>query len=138
METGFLDVCNTVLKFKDFKDALVRRTVINLIPELAKYNPGDFINYYLHRAMVHLLGLVQIDRERPTATKEMERSLAFMAIGKVALVVKQGMDFFLDDIMFAIKDGLHAKRYCCLRSILFCITLITKLTRRVFLLASLK
>ncbi|KAG0356937.1 phosphatidylinositol kinase- protein kinase tor1 [Podila minutissima] len=109
METGFLDVCNTVLKFKDFKDALVRRTVINLIPELAKYNPGDFINYYLHRAMVHLLGLVQIDRERPTATKEMERSLAFMAIGKVALVVKQGMDFFLDDIMFAIKDGLHAK-----------------------------
>ncbi|KAF9295116.1 phosphatidylinositol kinase- protein kinase tor1, partial [Mortierella antarctica] len=109
METGFLDVCNTVLKFKDFKDALVRRSVINLIPELAKYNPGDFINYYLHRAMVHLLGLVQIDRERPTATKEMERSLAFMAIGKVALVVKQGMDFFLDDIMFAIKDGLHAK-----------------------------
>ncbi|KAG0095495.1 phosphatidylinositol kinase- protein kinase tor1 [Podila epicladia] len=109
METGFLDVCNTVLKFKDFKDALVRRTVINLIPELAKYNPDDFINYYLHRAMVHLLGLVQIDRERPTVIKDMERSLAFMAIGKVALVVKNGMDFFLDDTMFAIKDGLRAK-----------------------------
>ncbi|KAF9387898.1 phosphatidylinositol kinase- protein kinase tor1 [Podila verticillata] len=109
METGFLDVCNTVLKFKDFKDGLVRRTVINLIPELAKYNPTDFIHYYLHRAMVHLLGLVQIDRERPTATKEMERSLAFLAIGKVALVVKHDMEFFLDDIMFAIKDSLRAK-----------------------------
>lgn len=127
-------MCNTVLKFKDFKDGLVRRTVINLIPELAKYNPNDFIHYYLHRAMVHLLGLVQIDRERPTVTKEMERSLAFLAIGKVSLVVKQDMDFFLDEIMFAIKDGLRAKRYFCSKGkVGDRAFLITMLTRSVYI-----
>ncbi|KAG0343766.1 phosphatidylinositol kinase- protein kinase tor1 [Podila humilis] len=109
MESRFVEVCNTVLKFKDFRDGLVRRTVINMIPELAKYSPDEFIHHYLDRAMVHLLGLVQIDRDRPAITKEQERSLAFIAIGKVALVAKQDMEDYLDDIMLAIKDGLRVR-----------------------------
>lgn len=43
--------------------------------------------------------------------KEKDRSNAFLAIGKVALVAGADMGEFLDDILVCIKDGLRMKRY---------------------------
>ncbi|KAG0200191.1 phosphatidylinositol kinase- protein kinase tor1 [Mortierella sp. GBA30] len=82
--------------------------VINLIPILAEYDPQDFINYYLDHSIAHLLGQVQMDKERKPFN-EMDRSLAFLAIGKLAIVAKQDMANYLDRIMPCIKDGLRAK-----------------------------
>ncbi|KAF9190501.1 phosphatidylinositol kinase- protein kinase tor1 [Haplosporangium sp. Z 767] len=104
----FMDTCETVLRFRNYRDGLVRRTVINLIPILAAYDPSDFTQYYLSRAMAHLLSQVQIDKER-RPMNEMDRSLAFLAIGKLALVEKRDMMRYLSDVMRCIKDYLRAK-----------------------------
>lgn len=60
--------------------------------------------------MTHLLGQVQYDRERK-GVNDTERSVSFLAIGKLAVVAKQDIERYLDDIMQSIKDGLKAKRY---------------------------
>jgi len=60
--------------------------------------------------MTYLLGQVQYDKERK-GVNDTERSVSFLAIGKLAVVAKQDIERYLDDIMQSIKDGLKAKRY---------------------------
>ena len=48
-------VCEEALRFKDHKDVLVRKTVIQLIPVFASYDPLTFSQYYLHTCMQHLI-----------------------------------------------------------------------------------
>ena len=104
-----METCETVFKYRD-RDGLVRRTVISLIPDLAAYNPTDFANVYLHRSMVHILHQLRKEKDR-SLMKEKDRSNAFLAIGKVALVARADMGPYLDDILICIKDGLRMKRY---------------------------
>ncbi|KAG0243175.1 armadillo-type protein [Mortierella sp. GBAus27b] len=104
----FKDTCETVLRFKDHRESLIKKTVINLLPVLAAYDPPDFIDFYLDQSMTHLLGQVQYDKERK-GTNDTERSISFVAIGKLAVVAKQDIERYLDDIMQSIKDGLRAK-----------------------------
>ncbi|KAF9929593.1 phosphatidylinositol kinase- protein kinase tor1 [Linnemannia zychae] len=108
MYERFKGTCETVLRFRNHRDGLVRRTVVNLIAVLAAYDPADFIDCYLDTSMVHLLDQVQMDRERRYIT-ELDRSTAFIAIGKIALVAKQDMESYLDGLMQCIRDGLRAK-----------------------------
>ncbi|ORZ10331.1 phosphatidylinositol kinase Tor2 [Lobosporangium transversale] len=97
-----------VFQYKDHRDGLVRRAVISLIPDLAAYNPQEFANVYLHRAMVHILSQLRKDKER-SLMKEKDRSNAFLAIGKIALVAGADMGEFLDDILICIREGLRLK-----------------------------
>ncbi|KAF9279781.1 phosphatidylinositol kinase- protein kinase tor1 [Linnemannia elongata] len=97
-----------ILRFRNHREGLVRRTVTNLIPVLAAYDPSDFIDHYLDKSMLHLLDQVQLDKERRYLT-ELDRSAAFIAIGKVALVAKQDTEGYLDGLMQCIRDGLRAK-----------------------------
>ncbi|KAF8928817.1 armadillo-type protein [Dissophora ornata] len=108
MYERFRDTCETVLRFKDHRERLIRGTVINLLPALAEYDPPDFIDYYLDRSMSHLLGQAHFDREKK-GMNDLERPMAFLAIGKVALVAKRDIAGYLDDIMHCVKDGLRAK-----------------------------
>ena len=109
MYPRFAETCETVLRFRNHRESLIRRTVINLIPILAAYDPPDFIKYYLDQSMTHLISQVQMDKERKPVN-EMDRSIAFLAIGKLAIVAKQDMTVYLDNTMRCIKDGLRAKR----------------------------
>lgn len=43
MLARFKEVCDTVLKYKDNRDRLVRKTVITLIPLLSNFCPDAFI-----------------------------------------------------------------------------------------------
>ncbi|KAF9952831.1 phosphatidylinositol kinase- protein kinase tor1 [Mortierella alpina] len=108
MYPRFAETCETVLRFRNHRESLIRRTVINLIPILAAYDPPDFIKYYLDQSMTHLISQVQMDKERKPVN-EMDRSIAFLAIGKLAIVAKQDMAVYLDNTMRCIKDGLRAK-----------------------------
>lgn len=60
--------------------------------------------------MTHLLGQVQYDKERK-GTNDMERSISFVALGKLAIVAKNDIERYLDEIMQSVKDGLRVKRY---------------------------
>ncbi|KAG0345157.1 phosphatidylinositol kinase- protein kinase tor1 [Podila humilis] len=108
MHKLYMDTCDTVFKYRDHRDGLVRRAVISLIPDLAAYNPPEFANVYLHRSILHILSQLRKDKER-SLLKEKDRSNAFMAIGKVALVARADMGEYLDDILGCIKDGLRVK-----------------------------
>lgn len=55
MNDNFSQVCDEVLRFKDHKDSLVRRTVVHLIPVFAQYDPANFCQFYLERCMQHLM-----------------------------------------------------------------------------------
>ncbi|KAG0047331.1 phosphatidylinositol kinase- protein kinase tor1 [Gryganskiella cystojenkinii] len=108
MNERFMNTCHIVLQLKDHRDPLVRRTIINLIPELAAYNPTAFINFYLRRSLMHLIGQLHLDKERKVIN-ETDRAMVFVAIGRIALVVQHDIDPFLNEIMQCIKDGLRIK-----------------------------
>ncbi|OCH96265.1 FAT-domain-containing protein [Obba rivulosa] len=100
MKEGFLDAAEQILSFKTHRDALIRKTVITIIPTLAAYDTSSFSEHHLHRAMAHLL--TQLDKPN-------ERSVAFIAIGHVATAVGSEMKLFLDSIMTHIKQGLQMR-----------------------------
>lgn len=100
MHERFHDVCEIVMRYKDHRDPLIRRSVTNLIPTLAAYNPADFSATYLHKCMLYLLSLLR---------KERDRSSAFIAIGHIAIAVGSATRPYLDSILTAIKEGLQAK-----------------------------
>ena len=100
MKDQYQDVCELVLRYKEHRDNLIRRTVIALIPTLATYDPQLFSTLYLHKAMGHLLGQLKKDRDRSTS---------FVAIGHVATAVESEMKPFLDQILASIKEGLLLK-----------------------------
>jgi serine/threonine-protein kinase mTOR len=97
MHERYNEVCEVVLRHRDHKDGLIRRTVVSLIPSLAGYNPEEFVATYLHKCMGHLLGQLK---------KEKDRSASFIAIGQVAIAVGSSITPYLDHILLSVKDGL--------------------------------
>jgi FKBP12-rapamycin complex-associated protein len=67
MHERYGQVCDQIFQYKDHRDPLVRRAVIELIPTLASYNHLDFTQHYLHKSMVYLLGQLKKDRDRTTS-----------------------------------------------------------------------
>ena len=79
MLARYREVCDTVLKFKDSKEKLIRRAVISLIPKLAAFAPERFVRSYLKQSSQHLLSVLSSASERGsgfTAIAEMTSSLA--------------------------------------------------------------
>jgi FKBP12-rapamycin complex-associated protein len=60
-----------VLKFKDHKDPLVRKTTISLVPVLAGFNPQAFMLSHLQPCASHMLTVMKKE-------KGAERSAAFL------------------------------------------------------------
>lgn len=100
MKEAFVETAETILKLRTHRDALVRKTIIILIPTLAAYDTQTFSEYFMHKAMGHLLDQLQ---------KPAERSVAFTAIGEVATSVGSDMKQFLEPIMEQIKQGLQMR-----------------------------
>ncbi|KAJ3037894.1 phosphatidylinositol kinase- protein kinase tor1 [Rhizophlyctis rosea] len=96
----YKELCETVLKYKDHRDSLVRRTVILTIPTLANFEHDAFVTMYLNGCMSFLLTQIKKDRER---------SAAFIAIGKVAMVVGSNMCPYLDVTLINIREALSVK-----------------------------
>ena len=96
----YRESCETVLRYKDHKDGLVRKEVVALFPILAGYAPAEFASNYLHKCMLHLQGLLKRDKDR---------NPAFIAIGKIASAVGSAIGPYLDGILIYIREGLALK-----------------------------
>jgi serine/threonine-protein kinase mTOR len=96
----YREACELVMRYKDHRDTLIRREVINIIPILASYSPSDFTSSYLHQCMLHLQGLIKRDKDR---------SAAFVAVGKVASAVGSSIAPYLEGILNYIKEALALK-----------------------------
>jgi FKBP12-rapamycin complex-associated protein len=100
----YREACELVMRYKDHRDSLVRKEVINIIPILASYSPADFTSSYLHQCMLHLQGLIKRDKDK---------GAAFVAVGKVASAVGSSIAPYLEGILNYIKEGLSMKAYVC-------------------------
>lgn len=77
---AFADVYNLVVRQKDNKDSLIRRTVINLLPMLARFNPEQFCERYLTDSINHLIMILR---------KGSERSSPYLALGAIVSIAGQ-------------------------------------------------
>lgn len=102
MQPRYSEVCDNIIRYKDFKDVLIKRTVLSMIPDLAKYNPVDFTKKYLADSMIYLISQFK---------KERERALAFVSIGQIALSVRSNIAFYLDPILSNVRESLTTKGY---------------------------
>jgi serine/threonine-protein kinase mTOR len=64
MRDTFLDAAEQILNFKTHRDPHVRKMVITLIPVLAGYDTQTFAEHHLHKAMAHLLSMLDKPTER--------------------------------------------------------------------------
>jgi FKBP12-rapamycin complex-associated protein len=96
----YRETCELVLRYKDHRDATIRREVIDMIPILAGYTPPEFTANYLHQCMLHLQGLLK---------REKDRNAAFIAVGNVASAVGSSIAPYLEGILGYIKEGLMMK-----------------------------
>ena len=100
MKDTYVETADSIFELRGHRDVLIRKTVIALIPTLALYDTQTFSEYYLHKAMSHLL------EQLP---KPVEQWAAFVAIGQIATSVGCDMKPFLEPIMDQIKQGLQQK-----------------------------
>jgi FKBP12-rapamycin complex-associated protein len=71
MHERYKNVCETVLRYKDHRDGLIRRTVISLIPVLAEFDDKEFVATYVHKCMLYLLAQLKKDRDRSICTYQL-------------------------------------------------------------------
>lgn len=64
MLARYREVCDTVLRFCESKEKVVRRAVMALIPRLAAFAPERFARSYLDTSTRHLLAVVAVPAER--------------------------------------------------------------------------
>ena len=102
MVDHYREACDTVLRYKDHHNPMLRKEVVLLIPVLARYTPFDFAHLYLNKFMLHLQGQLK---------KEKDRNAALIAIGQVALSVNSAIAPFLDTILVYVREGLGTKAY---------------------------
>lgn len=69
MLARYREVCDTVLRFRDSKEKLVRRAIITLLPRLAAFAPERFTKSYLDSATEHLLGVLASPADRGSGAR---------------------------------------------------------------------
>eukprot|EP01113_Clastostelium_recurvatum_P006582 TRINITY_DN1298_c0_g1_i1.p1 TRINITY_DN1298_c0_g1~~TRINITY_DN1298_c0_g1_i1.p1 ORF type:complete len:2380 (+),score=927.36 TRINITY_DN1298_c0_g1_i1:62-7201(+) len=100
MHTRFKEVCETILKYRDHREKLVKRTVIVLLPRLATFHPDVFVHNYLNTCMNHLLGALK---------SHTDRSISFTALGEISVAVGGHIKPYLESIVGMIKTGISTK-----------------------------
>lgn len=122
MRDYYKPTCELILKFKDHREPLIRRTVITLIPAMGTYDQTVFEEVFLHRSMAHLQGQLSKPGERDAGELLGEwstdrsgdplirlRFVAFLAIGHLAVNLGSEMKPFIEEIMKNVKDALRQR-----------------------------
>ena len=76
MQPRYDSVCDTVFKYKDHRDALVRRTVMALLPLLATFDTATFTKSFMEPCMAYLLSQLRKEKERSAGTYTPPRARA--------------------------------------------------------------
>ena len=99
-DARYQDLCEIVLRYRDHKDLLIRKSVMLMIPDLTKLDVQEYLSTFFSSSMNYLLNQLK---------KEKDRNTAFLSMGKIALVVGSNISTHLDGILAAIKESLIAK-----------------------------
>jgi FKBP12-rapamycin complex-associated protein len=63
LKNKYIDLCRTVLKYKENRHKNIVKTVITLIPRFAQFNPKSFKEHFLHDCALFLLSYLKKDNE---------------------------------------------------------------------------
>jgi FKBP12-rapamycin complex-associated protein len=77
LKDRFDEICGYVLSLRDHRHFLIRRTVITLIPQLAKFNVQRFSEQHLALVTDYLLNSVHSNKARGPS---------YLALGEMAMV----------------------------------------------------
>ena len=103
MRTRLHRACELILRLHRHRDPLIRRTVTNLIPVLAAYDPQYYAQEHLSPVMTTLIE--KLRRERDRSTKEAWGD-TLEAVGLVAMAMGDRMEPYVDAIMQCVRDSL--------------------------------
>ena len=102
MDSNIREVFDNVFKLRESKEIMVRNIVIQVLPDLALYDPSLFANEYLNIAMSYLLGQLKKDKDR---------NVAFISVGKIAKAIGKDIGLYLEAILYIIKEAFVFKRF---------------------------
>lgn len=95
--------CDAVLKFWNNSNKMVKRTVIAMVPVLAKAAPADFVKFYLPTVMQLLLAALKKDSAAD------QRAALLVAVGRIAMASGgAAMKGYLDSLLPLVKSALQA------------------------------
>ncbi|PWN54196.1 putative TOR1-1-phosphatidylinositol 3-kinase [Violaceomyces palustris] len=105
MHARFHRVCELVFRLHKHRDPLIKRTITNLVPHLAKYDPQYFAEKHLGSVMAILTE--QLRKEKDRSPKEC--ALTFETIGCVAAAMGSRMKPYIEQILSCVKEGLQMR-----------------------------
>ena len=96
------EICSLLFSYKDKKYPVIKETVIQLMPRLAKFNPMLFSRKYLDDCLKHIIKEHKIQSVAPRVT--------YTALGEVAKAVGDQIMSNIPAIIKLLNDGLSPKR----------------------------
>lgn len=66
LDGRYVEVCEIVLRYKEHRETLIRKTVMLMIPDLAKFDTEQFKAAYFDTSMTYLLSQLKKEKERST------------------------------------------------------------------------
>jgi FKBP12-rapamycin complex-associated protein len=60
----YVEVSEMIFRFKESRDVLIRRSVIQILPKLALFSPDEFVDSHAHTSLQFLLDQLKVDRFR--------------------------------------------------------------------------
>lgn len=100
MLSRYKQVCDTVFKYWNNSNKMIKKMIMSLLPVLSNYNSHDFSKFYLSTAMNLLMTSLK---------KESDRSNVFLAIGGIAIATGKEMKMYLEPIVSYLKGTLNLK-----------------------------
>lgn len=85
MLARYREVVETVLRFRESKERLIRRAVISLLPRLAAFAPERFAATYLKQCTNYLLSVLKFPSERGVG----ELSLCTVSVTQICETVSR-------------------------------------------------
>ncbi|RMZ52908.1 hypothetical protein APUTEX25_001027, partial [Auxenochlorella protothecoides] len=104
MLARYREVCETVLRFRDSKEKLIRRAIITLLPRLAAFAPERFTKSYLDSATEHLLAVLGSPADRGAGFAAIAEMSTSLSSAGVASKLRRGD--YLRPIALHIRDAL--------------------------------
>ncbi|KAJ3138476.1 phosphatidylinositol kinase- protein kinase tor1 [Physocladia obscura] len=100
MEGKYPEASDMILRNRDNKDALVRKTVISLTSDLANFNSAMFLSLHFNNFMPYLLNQLRKEKDIPTVNR------GFMSFGEIAVIVGSEVTPYLEPFLKIVREIL--------------------------------
>ncbi|KAJ5076740.1 serine/threonine-protein kinase mtor [Anaeramoeba ignava] len=107
MESHLEEICTIIFRFKTSKAKIIRETIVDLIPQLARFSPHFFQERYLDSIMTYLYTVYKRD--------SVLKNKIFETIGELALIFQSNIEKHIPEIMKRIQLSMapnKKKTYC--------------------------